>query len=67
MFNMTYERIKNMNKRITEFLLCKLMIFKILTVGLSVPTYEGICLHTFVLCDYNQVLCPNVHTSKQVH
>ena len=44
-----------------------LMVFKILTVGLSIKAYEDICLHTFVLCGYNQVLCPNVHTAKQVH
>ena len=40
------------------------MIFKILTVGLSITAQDGICLYTFVLCDYNQVLCPNLHTAK---
>ena len=43
------------------------MIFKILTVGLSTTAYKDIVLHTFVLCDYNQVLYSNVHTTKQVH
>ena len=43
------------------------MIFKILTVGLSITAYECICFLTFALYDYNQVLCPNIHTAKQVH
>ena len=49
------------DKRIIKFFLCGLMIFKILTVGLSIAVYEGICFYTFVLCDFSQVLCPNVH------
>ena len=56
-----------MNKRIIKLFLYGLMIFKILTVGLSVIADKGICLHAFVLCDYNQILCPNVHTVKQLH
>ena len=43
------------------------MIVKILTVGLLPTAYKDNCLHTFVLCDHNQVLYPNVHTAKQVH
>ena len=56
------------NKRIIKFFLSGLVIFKIFTVGLSITAYQVICLHTFVLCDYNQVyqvLCPNTHTAKQ--
>ena len=56
-----------MNEWIIKFFLCGLMIFKFLTVGLSITAYKGICLHTFELCDYNQVLCTNEHTAKQVY
>ena len=63
-----------MHKRIIKFFYCGLMIFKILTVGLPITAYDGICLHSFALCNYNQVrmfiyvnICPNVHTAKQMH
>ena len=56
-----------MNEQIIKFFLGELMIFKISLVGLSITTYEGICLHTVVLRDSNQVLRPCVDTVKQVH
>ena len=56
-----------MNKTIIKLFIWGLMIFKILTASLSTTAYKGIFLHKFVLRDYNQVLCPNVHTEKKVH
>ena len=40
------------------------MVFHILTVGLAITACEGISLHTFVLYDHNQVLCPKVHSKR---
>ena len=45
------------NKQIMKFFLRRLMIYTILTVGLSIASLvQGICLDTFVLCYYNHFM-----------
>ena len=45
-----------MNKRIKKFFFRTLMIYTILTVGLTVPLVQGICLDTFILCYCNDFM-----------